>query len=203
MLILPFAIALGVVAGWALGGRLRGLRELSLRHVPLVLGALVLQVVAAEVPARGASGGMRLALVVVSYVLAGAWLLEQAWRSRGALRAGIALVAVGWLANFVAIAANGGMPVSSAALRAAGLRAALAVEDGHLGKHVHAGRHTVLGVLGDVIPLRVFAAAVSVGDLVMVSGVVVAVVALMRSARGRPGRLAAPADAPRARQPAL
>lgn len=203
MLILPFALVLGIVVGRLVGGRVRGLWQLSLRHVPVVLGALLLQVAAEEVPAKGASGELRLALVVVSYVLAGAWLLEQAWRSRGALRAGIGLVALGWLANFVAIAANGGMPVSSAALRAAGLRASLAVANGHLGKHVHAGRHTVLVVLGDVIPLRAFAAVVSIGDLVMVAGILVAVVALMRSAQGRPAPLASPSNPSPARRPAL
>src|SRR3989442_15505464 len=90
MLLLPVALAGGVLLGRLAGGSVASLRALRIRGTALLIAALVIQLalVAVAPPVRWMG-------VDVSYALVGVWLLiNPRWRHR-ALRAGVALVAIG------------------------------------------------------------------------------------------------------------
>lgn len=179
-------IAAGVVLGLARGGRLGGLADLGLRAPGLVFAALAAQAALGTGPARALSEGVRASAVVASYAAVGAWLALNAACGPRTLRPALALLAVGWLLNALAIVPNGGMPVSAQGLRRAGVPADFAVEEGQLFKHVRADGDTVAPWLGDVLPVRPLRSVVSVGDVVLAAGIAVAVSAAMaRSAAAR------------------
>lgn len=182
MLIFPLALGGGLLAGYAGGGRLRGLGRLRFRASPLLLGALVAQLLLPVL-----AGPPRTALMVGSYALVGIWLaINLVGRSR-VLQVAIALLALGWVLNAVPVAANGGMPVSSTALRAAGVPPVEQAVAGNIDKHVAAGGHSRFAALGDVIPIRPLRAVVSAGDIALFGGLVLIVAAGMAAAR--PGAL--------------
>jgi hypothetical protein len=197
MLILPLAVAVGLLAGWVMGGSWRALSELRFQHPSLVLGAIAAQA-ALEVPGiRDWPSGLRFAIVVVTYLVVGWWVFENARASSGGERSGLGLVGVGWTLNLLAIIPNGGMPVSESALESAGIAPSTSVTVGHLSKHVPVNHGTVLRALGDVIPLSWLRSVISIGDIVMAVGIGLLVAAAMRAAapgdspEATPGRFAA------------
>lgn len=165
MTLFLLAVAAGLLAGWTMGGRLGQLAGLRLRAPTLVALALALQVGAGV-----AASGWRLALVAVSYLLAGAWLGRNLPGRSMRLRAGLALLALGWALNLAAMIPHQGMPVSSQALHRVGAPLGADVGDGHLSKHVRAHASAV-SWLGDVIPVRPLKAVISIGDLALLAGV--------------------------------
>ena len=180
MLLFPVALGGGVAIGLLRGGRLRSLASVRFRAGPVVGFAVALQVLLGWTPA-----GSRFALVLVSYALIGAWLAVNALvpaRGHGApaLRLALGVVAAGWALNVVVMALNGGMPVSRHALDAVG-GAGTDVEAGHLWKHVEADAGTRLPWLGDsiAVPFAPFRGVISAGDVAMLTGVGLAVVAAM------------------------
>ncbi len=145
------------------GGRLSALGELRMRGGWLVAAAIGTQIVIISLFPSG-SAGLHEAAHLGSYGLAGAY----AWLNRRV--PGLAIAAVGGMANFAAIAANGGvMPASADALRTAGL----AVSDGGFQNSTGVdGAH--LAWLGDIFAIpaswpvhNVF----SIGDVLLVVGV--------------------------------
>ncbi len=192
MLILPLAVAVGLLAGWVTGGSWRALSELRFQHSTLVLGAIAAQA-ALEVPGiRGWPSDLRFAIVVVTYIVLGWWLFENARASSGGARFGLGLVEVGWTLNLLAIIPNKGMPVSESALERAGIAPSTSVVLGHLSKHVSLNHGTVLRALGDVIPLSWFRSVISIGDIVMAIGIGVLVAAAMRAPAPDGSPVAAP-----------
>lgn len=170
MRLFAIAVVAGMSGGYARGGRLGRLGQLRFRAPVLAGLALAVQ----------AGGGLlppsqRLALVVAGYVLLGVWLAANAGRRPPALRLGIALLALGWALNAVAMAPHRGMPVSADALAQAGLAADHDVADGHLFKHTPDRRDTPVDWLGDVIPIRPLTAVISVGDIVLLAGIAICV----------------------------
>lgn len=150
------ALLTPLLAGRSLGGLLR----LRLAGLPLVWAALLVQVVAVEVPLPHLLAAVT---HLASYVLAAAFL----WLNR-ALR-GLPVVALGAACNAVTIALNGGtLPASAAAVRRAGIPA----DENFLNSAVLP--HPVLPWLGDVFawpqPLPL-ANVFSVGDVLIVLGV--------------------------------
>jgi hypothetical protein len=131
----------------------------------------------------------RVLVVVASDVLVGWFVISNLPGRPRAVGAGLAMFGAGWLLNLLPIAVNGAMPVSAGALTAAGLTgrgaSRIDVSRGHLGKHVlslgwHAhGARGVVSSLGDTIPVRLFGAVVSPGDVVMAAGLVIVVAAAM------------------------
>jgi hypothetical protein len=186
LLIFPVALATGIAVGYGFGGRLRHLAGLSFR-LPGLLGlALLLQLGLGLAPKA-----WRFSLVLVSYAAVGVWLVVNARRRTVVQGLAIGLVAVGWLMNFAAIAANGGMPVSRSGLDAIGAQPGVAVDKGNLFKHVLVGPGTRGEWLGDVIPVRALHAVISVGDIVMGVGIVLTIAVTMvlapdRGERGGP-----------------
>ena len=106
-------LALAVVLGYLLGGRLRKVEGLRLRWWGLAPLGLALQLV----PISGDTHGQRIitvTLLIASYPI----LMLFAWAN---IRlAGFALIFVGLALNLTVIAANQGMPVTKQALVASG-----------------------------------------------------------------------------------
>jgi hypothetical protein len=178
------AVAVGLAAGYARGGRLGHLGQLRLRAPVLAGLALAVQAGAGLFPPAS-----RFMLVALGYALVGVWLVVNA-RARGlTLRVGIGLLALGWLLNGLAIATNGGMPVSADALERAGVPSSTDVADGHLYKHVTGNRGTPNDWLGDVIPVRPLAAVISLGDLALLAGIAVCLGGVMASPGEAGGQL--------------
>lgn len=169
MTLLPaLLIALGVT--WALGGNLRRVALLRFRDTWLVYGALGLQVVLFSPVTQGHP-----ALVRHGQLLSYAVLLAFAMRNRRIC--GMTLLAMGTLSNAVAIALNGGlMPVDAAALAASGWSLDSFADGAHHNAHLMTAE-TRLAFLGDIFAVPRFpgAAAISVGDLLLVAGACVLV----------------------------
>lgn len=190
------ALALGIallalLAGRALGGRLVGLTRLGVRWAALLVVAAAAQL-AHAILAPGSQLAY-LAALLVTTVLAGAFIGANIGVP------GVPLIGLGLLLNGAVIAANGAMPVSVDALRAAGVSWLTAIGDA---RHVLVGPSTRLSWLGDVIPVAnpLHREVVSVGDLLVAAGLGLLIVTGMleaRSARrGAPARRARPAEQP-------
>jgi hypothetical protein len=163
-----------------MGGKLSRVGEVRIRWIGLAAVAFAIQVVLVTVVPDGDSTVHRI-LHLATYVLAAACLVRNldlrfVW-----------LVGVGGLLNLIAIAANGGvMPASRGALGTAGLEAQSdrfansdLVEDAHV------------AFLGDVFAVPAGwpgANVFSVGDVVMLVGVLLAVHAAAGSRLAGPGR---------------
>jgi hypothetical protein len=175
VLLFPLAALLGVIAGSLFGGRPGALAGLRFRAPGILFGALAVQLALGVPPFEGLLWDVRAGLVVLSYAALGVFFALNAAHHHGLLRAGLVLMAAGWLLNLAAIVPNGGMPVSRAALARVGAPPDLAVEQTIVEKHVPAGRRTSLGWLGDVIPVPALRAVISAGDVLLLAGVAVAV----------------------------
>lgn len=165
MALLAVSLFPGILAGWAVGGRLGRLAELELRAPAVIFAALALQLGLGLLPA-----GARAPALAGSCVLVGVWLLLNVRGRPPVLGLAVGLLAAGWLLNVAVMLPNGGMPVSGAALARIGAPPQTDVSDGHLYKHVPADAETVLPWLADVVPLAPLSAVVSAGDLVLAAG---------------------------------
>jgi hypothetical protein len=165
-----FLVAIGILVVCSVpiaGGRLTKLGDVELRGVPCIVGSLAVQVLIVTILPGGDPTLHRL-LHVASYLLAGLFLFLNRRLP------GLPLVALGALANAIAIFANNGvMPATAAALRAAG-------EPITTGTYTNSNvvAHARLPFLGDIfaipkpLPLHnVF----SIGDVCITLGVVIAV----------------------------
>jgi hypothetical protein len=170
MRLIATSLALAVVIGYLLGGRLSSVASLRVSWQPLAVVGLALQVI--PVPGRA----LPLALLYVSFAL----LIAFALANVAAGVAGSWLILIGIALNFVVIGLNQGMPVTRDALVASGQGETLAVllDDGGA-KHHLAGPDDRLLFLGDVLPIRPIRMVASPGDLIAYGGVVWLVVAAM------------------------
>lgn len=173
MILLALVLLLGVAAGYACGGRLRGLADLRLRVPGVLFAAVAVQVALVRVPSS-----WRPVLVLATYVAVGGWLIVNLAGRAPGLRAGFLAAGTGWCLNLAAMAGSGRMPVSAAALNAAGI-GDLTVDRGHLSKHLEGGSGLLARALGDVIPLRPLHAVISAGDVALFAGIVVVVALAM------------------------
>lgn len=111
-----YAIPIGIVAGYLLGGHLGRLAELRLRWVPIALLGTLIQVVLFTDAFGSPFGEASPAVYVVSNLLVFATVL------RNMRVPGMALAAVGAASNLLAIIANRGyMPADPEALASVGL----------------------------------------------------------------------------------
>lgn len=165
LLLFLVPVCAGAIAGMARGGSLGNLARLRLRAGWVVAAALAVQVALRWLPRWS-----RVPLVLVTYVLVGAWTVVNVRHRPAALGVGFALVAAGWALNLLAIAPNGGMPVSAHALAQIGAPVRINVRDGNLSKHVAAGATSRVRWLGDTIPVRPVHSVISIGDIAMALG---------------------------------
>lgn len=174
-----YAILIGLLIGWLLGGSLANLGMLRIRWAPLAVAGLLTQVVLFLGPVAERVGDLGMPV----YVGSTAMVLVVVLRN---LRVpGLVLVAAGALSNLLAIVANGGyMPASAAAMT-------------FLGKAVNPGYSNsavvdspALAPLTDVYalpPFVPFANVFSIGDVLISIGVAVVIASAMRG--GAPGNL--------------
>lgn len=196
-LLLLWAMAFGIGAGvgYAAGGRLSNLAHHRLRLLVLPWVAFALQVAdfSSEAVRRFLRDTLPVPTLTVIYALFFVWVLANLpGRSRALTVAGC-LVLLGGAANAAAIAANGRMPGSYQAAVAAGVPGHLLAGVDESPKHAWRDEHTKLAWLGDNIPFCPARLAVSVGDIVLMAGVILVVAAGMRPRR--PEQPAADPDA--------
>lgn len=159
-------LALGIAVVAAIAGVLRGgsLASLAATHFRapwLLFGGLALQLgFDLWSPSWLGSGGA-LAIVLVSNALVLVWL----WLNRRL--PGVLFAALGLALNVVVIASNQAMPVSRAAIEAAGGNSSALPQDL---KHEPASDRTIVPWLGDVIPVPGAGVVISVGDVVLAAG---------------------------------
>jgi hypothetical protein len=116
-MVLALAIPLGLLLGLVLGGDPRRLADLRLRGLPLLYGAIALQIAAfpSGIFPWTTPDRVAIALWLLSYGLIGV----AAWRNRRV--PGVPVVAAGAASNVAAVVANGGhMPADPGAIAAAG-----------------------------------------------------------------------------------
>jgi hypothetical protein len=170
-----YAIPIGLAAGWLIGGRLEGLAGVRFRFAPLAVVALAVQVVLFSPLADGLPPDAGRVIYVASTAVVVAVVIANVRLT------GVPIILVGAAANLAAIIANGGaMPASPSALAAFG---------GGIGPHTNsvATAHPVLEPLTDVFVTPTwlpFANIFSIGDVLIGTGVAVALAASMRKAGG-------------------
>lgn len=144
---LASGVVLGVLIGFSIRRTWRPLAAMSIRLLPLLVVAVGLRLLAPALPPLG----------LAMYELAMAATITVAlanWRLPGA-----ALILVGAVLNLTVVIANGGMPVDTAALAAAGA----AMTNDLL--HLVSSDSTLARPLADVIPIALFRSVYSVGDV--------------------------------------
>ena len=167
-------IALGLVLGLMLGGRLERLAETRLRYLGLLFVAVILRF-GTEILLGAGGFGVVEALRVPLFGVAYALLLVTLWHNRG--YPGLALAFVGVASNAIVIMVNGGyMPVWQPALRASGLPTDLQSPlHTMLSSGAGAGFYLHLGPLADVIPFPIWPLqnVASVGDVFLSAGLAI------------------------------
>jgi hypothetical protein len=181
MTLLVTPVLVGVLAGYAAGGRLANLLSVRLRALWLLWLAAAVQAAQYYLPSVRRlvqdDLGIPMLAVVFAIVLLWAALNVVGW-ARPMQLAG-ALIVVGAIGNGLVIAANGRMPYSSQAAVRAHLPPTLAGP-----KNQPADDGTRLASLGDVIPLPPLGKVISAGDLLIAAGVSAAVAVALRGRGG-------------------
>jgi hypothetical protein len=164
-MVLVLLVALALMTVPLAGGHLSGLLDVTLRGLPVLVGALGIQVLVISV-VPDASPDLITALHLVTYVAALGFVAMNL-RLRG-----MWVVGLGGLLNFVAIAANGGvMPAKASALRSAGRRVSSSAFENST-----AVRGARLSFLGDVFAMPgswPLANVFSIGDVLIAAGVAI------------------------------
>lgn len=174
-----YAIPIGIVAGYLLGGRLERLATVRIRWAPVALLGLAVQVALFSDPLATSIGDAGPPVYVASSVAVLAAVL------RNLDIPGLALVAVGAASNLVAIVANGGyMPASPEAVETIG-----GIAPGYSNSAVVGD--PVLAPLTDIFALPAwipFSNVFSVGDVLIGLGVGITIAIGMRGGRPVPIR---------------
>ena len=177
------------------GGALVNLVELRLRWAPLVLAALAVQLlIFTPFRAEPLIQAWTTQLYMLSMALLTLWVGLN-WRIPG-----MALMALGLLSNFAAIAANSGyMPVSPESARYAGRLERYAAEGLPVANNsIATGDQARLWLLTDILPIPAgmpFANVYSIGDVLLTLG---GALLCYRTIRQPPAAADAPAMAPAA-----
>ncbi len=163
-------IALGLVLGLLLGGRLENLALIRLRYLPLLFLAVIIRFATEAALGYGVQvvDAFRAPLLGLAYGL----LLFALWRNRW--YPGLALAFIGVSLNAIAILSNGGyMPVWDEAYAASGLTPPLdSVLHFELSGPLSTEFLLRLGALGDIIPIpfEPFRNVASIGDIFLTAG---------------------------------
>ena len=170
-MIVVCALLLGLVLGLASGGSLGNLLHERIRGETFLLVVLVGQVLA---PMLAHSANLN----STGYYL---WLASFVGMACVALanigRIGFPAVLAGTLLNLLVITVNGTMPVSGYSINQAGYpgNPVEALGQGGLATHTILGSQTQVAILADVMPLsgpRLLESVVSIGDVLLVVGVI-------------------------------
>ena len=163
-------IALGLVLGLVLGGRLENLADIRLRFLPLLFIAVIVRFATelSLVAGIGLVDTLRVPLLGAAYGL----LLFTLWHNRG--YPGLALAFVGIASNAIAIVGNGGyMPVWMPAYEMSGIPGPLSSVL-HVELLTGSGSEFFLhfGPLSDLFPIPIWPVnnVASIGDLFLTAG---------------------------------
>ena len=174
-----YAVLIGLVLGFVLGGRLSGLATIDFRWPWLAIGGFLVQLVLFSDAVRERAGDLGPPLYVASTV---AVLIAVI---RNIRIPGMALVALGAASNLAAIVANGGyMPASEGAFAALGGGLNPGYTNSAIVPNPALEPLTDLFALPSWLP---FANVFSIGDVLIALGVVIVIAAGMR-------RRSSPAD---------
>ena len=173
---------MGVLVGYALGGRLAGLARLRLRGLWLLWVAAAVQAGQYVPPVRRlVEQDAHIPMLGIVFAVVAVWLGRNLRQPSRWLRAAVAAILIGASLNAAAILANGRMPYSPHAAVVAGVPI-----DSQTPKNEPAHAGTRLAGLGDVIPVPPLRKIVSVGDLVIGLGAASLVaLAMLGHAAGR------------------
>ena len=170
-MILLASIPLGVVLGLLLGGRLNNLSGLQFAWAPIAIVGLLVQVGLFTESGSRLAGGLSHAIYVASTAAVFVAVV------RNIRTPGMPIVALGALANLVAITANhGAMPTTPEALAAAGLDASGYTNSVVVANPVWQPLTDIFAIPGGVPLANVF----SVGDVLIGLGIVLVIAAAMR-----------------------
>ena len=168
-----FAVPIGLVLGYLIGGRPDRLADLRFEWAWLAVAGLAVQIVLFSSPIGESLGG---GVGPAIYVASTGAVLVAVWRNLSI--PGLPFVALGAISNLAAIVANEGvMPTTAAALAAAGL----SPRDGFSNSAIR--DDPALAPLTDVFALPAwlpFANVFSIGDVVIALGIVVVIALGMR-----------------------
>jgi hypothetical protein len=171
---LVLILGLAVVAGVVAGGSLRNFERVRVHWWALALAGVALQTLPAPAIGGVEQRAVGSAVLVLSYLLLLAFITANRWVPA----AGV--MAVGLLLNLAVVAANGGMPVSTSAIRTAG-GSTLALATSHDAKHHVMTNGDVLTPLADVIPVpRPVGIVLSIGDELLYLGTAWFVIQVIR-----------------------
>lgn len=164
-----------VIIGYILRGKLRNLEKVNVSYIYLIFVAFSIEVLVILLIRNGIlkRGSVTYTLDLIMYILLAIFTV------RNRKNPFLFLMGIGFLLNAVPIFLNGGaMPVSSEAVKAAGLTENITQE----GLYTLINENTRMWFLGDVIPLtflRDF--AISIGDIVAGIGLMLFVITGMRA----------------------
>jgi Family of unknown function (DUF5317) len=185
VLLIIGALVAGILLGLILGGSLRNLAHLRFRWWGLAFVAVGLQFAPIPSTSGRADDWLSVGLLVASYVAVALFVAVN-------IRVpGVWLIGLGFALNLVAIALNGGMPVSEDALRAAyggDFQHQLdELSESGGAKHHLAGPDDMAIPLTDVIPVGwPVRQVLSVGDIVWLVGTTWLIAGAMRAPRQVP-----------------
>jgi hypothetical protein len=177
MRLMLVCMAVILVVGFLLGGRLRNVGQLEIQWPWLAMVGLALQFV------TGPGSTVPLLCLYLSFVLLIVFTIKN-------IRVlGFPVILAGVLCNLLVIGINGGMPVSKHALRASDQGQFLgALENNPYPKHHLATDDDLLRYFGDVIAVpSPVGQAISLGDILTYGGVGIVIVGAMRGPARRKG----------------
>lgn len=161
----------GAMLGYLCGGTLTALSSsrMRLRRIWLLWLAAALQIAQLSTAAWPAPYGSRARtpFLAATFATALVWLAVNTPHRPWALQLSAWAAMAGGTLNAVAIAVNGRMPYSTQAAAEAGLRPGATTA-----KNAAATAHTHLRAIGDIIPIPPVHAVISIGDLLIVAGVI-------------------------------
>jgi hypothetical protein len=171
-----YAVFLGLLLGFATGGRLLGLATLELRWPGAIVGGLLFQFALFWAPVAERIGDLGPPLYVISTLVVAAAVLRN-WRITG-----IPLVVAGAACNLAAIFANGGyMPSTIGALDFAGKGIPTMYNNSAIVPDPNLWFLTDVFALPRGVPL---ANVFSVGDVLVGAGIMLAIVSAMHRRTG-------------------
>src|SRR6266536_1917074 len=181
LILLVTPVLVGVLIGYAAGGRLANLLSLRLRALWLLWLAAAVQAAQYYLPwlRRLVQDNLGIPMLAVVFAIVLMWITLNLLRWPRLMRLAAALIVAGAIGNGLVIAANGRMPYAPQAAVQAHLPATAVGP-----KNQPADDGTRLAFLGDVIPLVPLGKVLSAGDLLIAAGASAAVAVAMRRRGG-------------------
>ncbi len=177
MILLLTPVLVGVVVGYAIGGRLANIETVQFRALWLLWSAAAVQAAQYYLAPlrRFFQDDIGVSMLAIAFAIVSLWVALNVVRWSRPMQAAAGLIALGAIVNGLVTAANGRMPYAPHAAVRAHVPATATGP-----KHKPADDATRLAFLGDVIPVPPLREVISAGDLVIAAGVGGAVAIAMR-----------------------